>query len=128
MADESVRAWAHELLTRDLEAFDEARRRFLRRPTGKRLHAVRTSSRRVRSLLEDLSSVIGLHDLDDLRRAIRASGTARDAAVLYKIVNAQLPNEERPFADDFLKDLRTRQRDFSKKTCTRLKRVHLRIE
>jgi CHAD domain-containing protein len=127
MADESVRAWAQDLLARDVEAFEHARKRFLRRPTAKRLHAVRTSARRLRSLLEDVSDVIGLTDLDDLHSAINASGRARDAAVLYEAVRQNLAEDERSFARAFLRDLRESERSFTKKTCKRLKRVRVEI-
>ena len=127
MADGTVRAWAQELLERDLEAFVAARRRFLRRPTGKRLHAVRTTSRRLRSLLEDFSTVIATPDLHELRRAIHASGTARDAALLEKIVHDALVHEERAYAQDYLHALRKRKHVFWNKTCTRLQRIHLEL-
>lgn len=128
MVDPSVRAWAAELLGRDVDAFKRARKRFLKRPTGKRLHAVRTAARRMRSLFEDLSSAIGVTDLHDLRLAIHASGAARDAGVLRRILRCELDRDERAFARDFLKALRKRKRTCTKKTRKRLRRVHMTVE
>lgn len=128
MIDPSVRAWAHELLAHDLEVFSEARQRFLRRPTGKRLHAVRTAARRMRSTFDDLSSVVEMVDLTDLRRAIHASGDARDASVLTDILCAELDDDERTFARAFLDDLRKRKHTCTKKTRRRLKHVHVEVE
>lgn len=127
MVDPNVKAWAEELLGRDLTAFKEARKRFLRRPTGKRLHDVRTAARRMRSLFEDLSSTIGVTDLKDLKRAINASGAARDADVLHGVLCCELDADERAFARDFLKDLRKRERRCTRKTHARLQRVHVTI-
>lgn len=128
MTDPSVRAWAHELLAQDLKVFSEARKRFLRRPTGKRLHAVRTAARRMRSTFEDLSSVVNVVDLTDLRRTIHASGDARDASVLAGITCAELDDDERTFARAFLNDLRKHERTCTKKTRRRLKHVHVEVE
>ena len=127
MADERIREWACGLLTTDLRAFRRARARFLRRPTAERLHEVRVSARRLRSLCEDLREALPpLHD-KRLHRLITMTGDARDAAVLRETLRASLEERERTQARPLLRALRKRERTTLKRICRALKHLKLQL-
>ena len=110
MADERIREWAQGLIVHDERAFERARARFLRRPGAKRLHDLRTSARRLRSLYEDMHEAIPSLPNKRLRRLIALTGQARDAAVLRETLRATLDECEKRAARALLRALRKRER------------------
>jgi CHAD domain-containing protein len=110
MADDRVREWAQTLGAAEVRAFTEARRRFLRRPSSKHLHELRTAARRLRSLFDDFHDVLRARRPRRLRRLIAVTGEARDAAVLRKTLRSALDTRERAAARATLRELRARER------------------
>jgi ribosomal protein S21 len=49
--------WLKGTVEKERRALEAARRRFVSKPTEKRLHSVRTAGRRFRSLLEDVAEL-----------------------------------------------------------------------
>ena len=90
MGDERIKEWAQGMLEGDVRAFERARTRFIRRPTAERLHDVRVSARRLRSLCEDLREALPRLRVKRLARVIDMSGDARDAAVLREALRKAL--------------------------------------
>lgn len=127
MADERIREWACGLLKTDMRAFRRARVRFLRRPTAERLHDVRVSARRLRSLCEDLREALPAVHAKRLHRLITLTGDARDAAVLRETLRAALEGRERTAARPLLRSLRERERTLLKRVCRALKRTKLHL-
>jgi len=110
MPDERITEWALTLAKNDVHAFKRARARFLRQPSAKRLHAVRTTARRLRCLHEDLHDAIPPFSLRRLRYVIDLTGDARDAAVLREALRDALDARERRAARKLLRALRQRER------------------
>lgn len=110
MADDRVIEWAKTLGAAETRAFMEARRRFLKRPSTKRLHDVRTAARRLRSLFEDFRNVLDARRQGRLHRLIVVAGEARDAAVLRKTLRGALEPRERRDGRAMLRELRARER------------------
>lgn len=125
MSDESIRAWACAQVEQEACLFERARRRFVRRPNRKRLHAVRTASRRLRSLLDDVADFTTLTKMKPLLAIIKASGKARDAAVLRKTVCASLHENELGALEPLLRELRKRERKATQNVWRKLRRFHL---
>ena len=110
MADERVIEWAKTLGSAEVRAFMKARRRFLKRPSAKRLHELRTAARRLRSLFKDFRDVLRPQRSKRLRRLIEATGEARDAAALRKTLREALDTRERGEARITIAGLRARER------------------
>jgi CHAD domain-containing protein len=127
MQDERIKEWARGLLDGDVRAFERARVRFIRRPTADRLHDVRVSARRLRSLCEDLQEALPRVRTKRLRRVIDMTADARDAAVLRDTLRHALAPLERKAARTLLRSLRKRERTILKRIARALKRTKLRI-
>jgi CHAD domain-containing protein len=127
VTDERIREWAQSLLDGDVRAFERARSRFIRRPTADRLHDVRVSARRLRSLCEDLREALPSVHTKRLHRVIDMTGDARDAAVLRETLRQALESHERKAARTLLRSLRKRERTILKRLARALKRTKLRI-
>lgn len=125
--DDRIREWAMGLLDGDMRAFERARARFLRRPTAERLHDVRVSARRLRSLCEDLQEALPSVRKGRLHRVIGMTAEARDAAVLRETLRNALDDRERLAARPLLRQLRERERTMLKRIARALKRVKLRV-
>jgi len=110
MADDRVIDWAKTLGEAEIRAFMKARRRFLKRPSAKHLHDVRTAARRLRSLFKDFRDVLRPRRSKRLRRLIEVTSEARDAAVLRKTLRTALDTRERRVARATLSELRARER------------------
>jgi CHAD domain-containing protein len=123
MSDDRIREWAGALFETDLRAFRRARARFLRRPTGERLHDVRVSARRLRSICEDLEEALPRIHGARLGRIIAMTGDARDAAVLRETLRGTLEGREREIARPVLRSLRKRERALLSRICRSLKRL-----
>ncbi len=111
MADDRVIEWAKTLGAAEIRAFTRARRRFLKRPSAKHLHDLRTAARRLRSLFKDFRDVLRPRRSKRLRRLIEVTSQARDAIVLRKTLRIALDTRERGDASAALRDLRVRERE-----------------
>ena len=109
MPDERIAEWALGLVKADVHAFKRARARFLRQPSAKRLHELRTTARRLRCIHEDLREAIPPFSLKHLRRLIDLTGEARDAAVMREALREALDVRERRAARKLLRMLRRRE-------------------
>ena len=127
MPDERIREWAGGLLDADVRSFERARTRFLRRPTADRLHDVRVSARRLRSLCEDLHEALPAVRTKRLHRLIEMTGDARDAAVLRETLRNALDARERKTARPLLRSLRKRERLMLARIARALKQTKLRL-
>lgn len=126
MADDRIREWALALEKAELAAFGRARRRFLRRPSPKRLHVLRTAARRLRSLYEDLRGVLRCKRRRRLRRLIALTGEPRDANVMRKLLMANSDVREAAGARHVARALRKRERAGLKRVFRAL--LRLRVE
>jgi CHAD domain-containing protein len=126
--DEKIREWAQGLLDGDVRAFERARTRFIRRPTADRLHDIRVSARRLRSLCEDLREALPRVRTKRLHRLIDMTGDARDAAVLREALRHALAPQERKAARTLLRSLRKRERTILQRIARALERTKLRIK
>ena len=125
MADERIRDWAKTLETVELAAFSRARRRYLDRPSTKRLHMLRTAARRLRSLYDDFRGVLHLRSSKRLGKVIALTGEARDAAVLRKLLSSSLDAREMPAARSLMRELRRDERQGRKRVFRALLRLRL---
>jgi CHAD domain-containing protein len=121
MPDDRIAEWALGLVKHDVRAFKRARARFLRQPSAKRLHDLRTTARRLRCIHEDLEGALAPFSLGRLRHVIELTGDARDAAVLRETLRDALDVRERRGARYLLRVLRRRER-------TALKRIAVALE
>jgi CHAD domain-containing protein len=110
MPDDRIAEWALGLVKHDVRAFRRARARFLRQPSAKRLHDLRTTARRLRCIHEDMEGAITPFSLKRLRHVIDLTGDARDAAVLRETLRDALDTRERRGARHLLRVLRRRER------------------
>jgi CHAD domain-containing protein len=127
VADDRIREWASGLLEAYVRAFERARVRFLRRPATERLHDVRVSARRLRSLCEDLRDALPPVHGRRLHRLIAMTGDARDAAVLREALRNALDVRERQAAKPLMRALRERERTVLQRIARTLKRFKLRL-
>lgn len=94
-----------------MRSLERSRRRFLKAPSEDRLHAVRTSGRRLRSLLEDTADLQNERSLlRSLKRASKATDAARDAAIALQLLEATLDESDRDLAEPLFTALRRRRR------------------
>ena len=110
MADDRVIEWAQSMRGSEVRAFMRARRRFLKRPSSKRLRELRAAAGRLRSLFEDFRDVLPWRKRNALRRLICLCGEARDAQALRSVLGDAIDSRERPGARTLARDLRTLER------------------
>jgi CHAD domain-containing protein len=125
MPDERIAEWTLGLVKHDVRAFEQARNRYVQRPTIKRLHALRVSARRLHCLHEDLHDAAPSFTIKGLRRVIELTGQARDAEVQRAALRAALDVRERRAARDLLRALRDRESAALKRIATALDRVRI---
>jgi CHAD domain-containing protein len=114
--------WLAKTIRAEQRGLERARRRFVRKPTEEGLHDVRTTGRRLRSLLEDASDLMPLPRLTRrVKRAATATDAARDATVLLQLLESRLDESERETARPLLDELAQRER-----RATQNARKHLR--
>jgi hypothetical protein len=115
-------AWIDGAIANERALLEHHRKQFVHEPSRERLHAVRTTARRLRSLLED---VAGAHERRGLakrvKRTARYTDEARDAAVLRDLLERTVDAAECDAARAFLRSLKKRER-----TATRFARKALR--
>jgi hypothetical protein len=115
--------WLKRTIKAERRKLERARRRFVRKPTEGRLHDVRTTGRRFRSLLEDVRSRHPRPKL--LRRVKRAAGAtdaARDATVILALLESSVDDQERVLVKPLLDELTKQERKATKRARRRLKR------
>jgi CHAD domain-containing protein len=116
--------WLEKTIRHERRALERARRRFVADPTEEHLHDVRTNGRRFRSLLEDVTEIDPHPKL--LRRvklAAAATDSARDAAIIRRLLESSTDPTEadvaRPLADELLE----RERVATRRARKRLRRL-----
>ncbi len=116
--------WLAGTIRSERRKLERARRRFVRKPTEKRLHDVRTAGRRFRSLLEDVAGMAP-HPrlLRRVKRAAEATDAARDAAILRRLLENGVDDAELAAARPLLDALRQREASATGRACKRLARM-----
>jgi hypothetical protein len=113
--------WLAKTIREERRALERARRRFIRKPTEKRLHDVRTMGRRFRSLLEDVADLAPAKRLlSRIKRAAAATDAARDATIILRLLERSVDAIEVEAAQPLLDELRKQEA-----LATRLARTHL---
>lgn len=123
VTDDRITAWARALAASEMRAFMRARRRFLKRPSGTRLHDVRVAARRLRSLLDDFADAVPTRRHKRLHALIDLTGVARDARVLRQTLRDALDEREREDGCEIVHFLRQRERHAMKRVRHALRRV-----
>jgi CHAD domain-containing protein len=116
--------WLKKAVASERRALERARRRFISKPTDERLHDVRTTGRRFRSLLEDGAQLAPAAKL--LRRVKRAAATtdaARDATIILQLLESTVDSGERHIAQPLFDELRARANDATGLARKRLRRA-----
>lgn len=116
--------WLKTTIRREQRALERARRRFVRKPTEKRLHDVRTSGRRFRSLLEDVAALAPHRSLlRRVKRAAAATDAARDATIIRTLLERSVDVAEGESARELLDELRRREELATREARKRLRRA-----
>jgi CHAD domain-containing protein len=116
--------WISKTIEAERLRLERATQRFLKKPTQERLHEVRTTGRRLRSLLEDVSGLVPLPKLRrQVARAAAITDAARDAAVIYALLDCSVEESERETAQRLLDELAARERQATRVACRRLARL-----
>jgi hypothetical protein len=114
--------WVAKAIRSERRALERARQNFVRKPNEKRLHDVRTTGRRLRSLLEDVADlVLQSRLLRRVKRAAVATDDARDATIIRRLLERSTDPAEIELAQPLLDKLRNRER-----LATQIARKHLR--
>ena len=99
--------WLARTIDKERENFEAARCRFVADPNPECLHDVRTTGRRLRSLLEDCADLAGKRKLlRKVKRAAEITDPARDAAVLRELLEDNVDDGERANARALIAHLR----------------------
>ena len=116
--------WLTKTIESERRALERARQRFVEKPNEKRLHVVRTTGRRFRSLLED---VAGIEPSEELRRRVKraaaATDAARDATIILRLLESSLDPAEAEAAAPLLEELRKREKLATRRACQKLRRM-----
>jgi CHAD domain-containing protein len=116
--------WLVKTLHKEERALERARRRFVRKPTEQRLHDVRTTGRRLRSLLEDVAELIDHAKLlKRVKRVAAATDAARDATIIRRLLESSVVSAERESAEPLLERLREEERVATRSACRHLRRA-----
>ncbi len=116
--------WLKRTIADERHALERARRRFLRKPTDKRLHELRTTARRLRSLLEDAADLRSCSRLlRRVKRAANATDAARDATVLLQLLERSIDESEREIARPLVEKFGVRERLAMEGACKRVRQI-----
>lgn len=116
--------WLDKTVARERRALERARRRFVNKPNEKRLHDVRTTGRRFRSLLEDVASISKSKRLRRrVKRAAAATDAARDATIILRLLQTSVNADEAALAAPLLGRLREQERIATHEACKALRRM-----
>jgi CHAD domain len=117
--------WLTKTIQSERHALERARRRFIRKPDEARLHDVRTTGRRFRSLLEDVAELASSARLRRrVKRAAAATDAARDATIIRRLLEASVAASEAEIARPLLDQLRRHEERATERACKELKRIH----
>jgi CHAD domain-containing protein len=121
-------AWVAAAIARECALLEKSRRHFVREPNEECLHHVRTSGRRLRSLLEDVATVARAKRLaKSIKRAARYTDEARDAGVMRDLLGACLDEEESGAAAPLLRSLGKRERRARRSARKELRGMRFRV-
>jgi hypothetical protein len=116
--------WLARTIARERRMLERARRRFVRKPSEKRLHDVRTTGRRLRSLLEDVLDLAAHRKLlRRIKRAAAVTDAARNAAILGALLEGSTDERERELARPLVDELRAREKEATERARRRLRAV-----
>ena len=116
--------WLPKTIKRERRALERARRRFVQKPSDKRLHDVRTTGRRFRSLLEDVATLTSSQRLRrSVKRAAAATDAARDATIILQLLESSLDPNEATLAAPLLEELRKQEKLATREACRKLRRM-----
>ncbi len=116
--------WLTKTIASERRALERARDRFVEKPSEKRLHDVRTTGRRFRSLLEDVADVARSKRLRRrVKRAATATDAARDATIILRLLESSVDPSEAEFAAPLLEELREQERLATQRACNKLRRM-----
>jgi hypothetical protein len=116
--------WLTKAIANERRALERARRRFVAKPNEKRLHDVRTTGRRFRSLLEDVADLKPAQRLRGrVKRAAAATDTARDATIILRLLESSVDAAERDIAAPLLAQLREQETRATRRACSKLRRM-----
>ena len=116
--------WLTKTIAAERRALERARRRFVEKPTEKRLHVVRTTGRRFRSLLEDVADIEPHAALRRrVKRAAAATDAARDATIILRLLESSLDPGEAETAAPLIAQLREEEQLATRRACRQLRRV-----
>jgi CHAD domain-containing protein len=116
--------WLEGTVAKERRALEGARRRFVSKPTEKRLHAVRTAGRRFRSLLEDIAELApSAKLLRRVKRAAEQTDAARDATIILRLLENSVDPGERHLAEPLLAELSARAKEATRVAHRRLRRA-----
>jgi CHAD domain-containing protein len=120
--------WLSRIIGKERRALERARRRFVRKPTQKRLHDLRTAGRRFRSLLEDVAELApSVRLLCRVKRAASATDAARDATIIRQLLESSIDNDEIAVAQPLLGELREREKQATRLARKRLARMRFAV-
>jgi hypothetical protein len=116
--------WLDKAIAGERRALERARYRFVSKPTEKRLHEVRTTGRRFRSLLEDVAAITNMKRLRTrVKRAAAATDAARDATILRRLLEETAQGAEAETARPLLERLREQEVRATREACKELRRM-----
>ncbi|MGB6517691.1 MAG: CHAD domain-containing protein [Candidatus Cybelea sp.] len=117
--------WLAKTIRSERRALERARCRFIAKPSEKNLHGVRTTGRRFRSLLEDVSELAPLGRLiRRVKRAAAATDAARDATIILRLLENSIHAGEAEMAHPLLERLREQERLATRQARKELRRMH----
>jgi hypothetical protein len=116
--------WLDKAIRNERRALERARRRFVSKPSEKRLHDVRTTGRRFRSLLEDIADITRQERLRRrVKRAASATDAARDVTILRRLLESSLDPSEADFARPLFEHLYQAERLATRRARRELRRM-----
>ena len=116
--------WLAKTIRSERRALERARCRFIAKPSERNLHDVRTTGRRFRSLLEDVSELAALERLRRrVKRAAAATDAARDATIIRRLLENSIHAGEAEIGHPLLERLREQERLATRQARKELRRM-----
>lgn len=116
--------WLSKTIRSERRALERARRRFVCKPSEERLHDVRTAGRRLRSLLEDVASLLPSGRLRRrVKHAAAATDAARDATIILRLLETRVDPAEAEVARPLLARLHERENLATRRARRELRRM-----
>ena len=116
--------WLEKTIACERRALERARKRFVTKPSEKRLHDVRTKGRRFRSLLEDVAGIAKSERLRRrVKRAAAATDAARDATIILRLLETSVDAAEAELAKPLLERLREQEQLATREASSALRRM-----